>query len=100
MILHDKTKHIADLARIHLSNEELEKIGKDLSKILDYVWKLNELDTKDVAPLNGGTDLMHVVRDDVKRKESEVLCAPETVAELVNAAPAKEKGYVKVKSVF
>ena len=97
MISEEETKYIAELARLNLSDEELQKIGKDLSGILDYVKKLSEVDTKNILPLNGGTDFINQMRNDVQKSETVYLRSPETVASLVNAAPAKEKGYVKVK---
>lgn len=100
MISKDEVKHIAHLARVELTADELEHIGKDLSKILEYVNKLNTIDTKDIAPLNGGTDLMQQTRADVQTDEVKEISNPETTAMLVNAAPAKQDGYVKVKSVF
>jgi aspartyl-tRNA(Asn)/glutamyl-tRNA(Gln) amidotransferase subunit C len=100
MIPKEEVKHIAHLARLALSEKEIESLGADLGKILEFVKKLGEVDTNNIAPLNGGTDLINQMRDDVKTPEHETISNPETVAELVNAAPAKEKGYVKVKSVF
>ncbi|MEK7067261.1 MAG: Asp-tRNA(Asn)/Glu-tRNA(Gln) amidotransferase subunit GatC [Patescibacteria group bacterium] len=100
MISKDEVKHIAHLARVELTADELERIGSDLSKILEYVDQLDGIDTADVAPLNGGTNLMNAMRADAQTEESKKLCNPEESAFLVNSAPAKERGYVKVKSVF
>lgn len=101
MLSSDEVKHIAHLARIELTPDEQEKIGNDLSKILEYVNQLSALDTKDIAPLNGGIDLVQQTRSDEQTDAyKEELCNPETAACLVNAAPAKQDGYVKVKSVF
>ena len=100
MISREEAKHIADLARIDLSDNERTTIGEDLSVVVEYVKKLSEADTTNTASLNGGTDVVNALRDDVQTKEQKELCSPETVAALINAAPAKEKGYVKVKSVF
>lgn len=101
MISSEEIKHIAHLARIELMPEQEEKIGKDLSKILEYVNQLSALDTKDISPLNGGTDLVQQARADEQTDEyQKELCNPTITAQLVNAAPAKESGYVKVKSVF
>lgn len=43
-------RHVAHLARIAITDEEVRLYGKQLSKILDYVNQLNELDTSDVPP--------------------------------------------------
>lgn len=87
-------EHIANLARIDLTEEEKEKMGKELSAILDFVGKLNEANTKDIKPMTGGTDLTNVTRDD---KEQKPLGDAES---LVGASPMKEKGFVEVKAVF
>ena len=50
--------------------------------------------------MNGGTDLLNRMRKDSETPDSKILCNPEESALLMNAAPAKERGYVKVKSVF
>lgn len=100
MISKEDAKHIAHLSRIELADGELIKIGNDLSAIVEYVKKLNEVDTKDIALLNGGSDAVNEMRKDSETKEQKELSAPESVARLVNAAPAREKGYIKVKSVF
>ena len=59
--------HIAKLARIGLSEEELEKLSGELSAILDFVGKLQKADTAKVEPMAGGTTLFNVVRDDEPR---------------------------------
>lgn len=87
-------EHIANLARIELTEEEKGKMEKELSAILDFVGKLNEADTENIEPLTGGTDLENVVRVD---KEEKPLGDAES---LVGASPMKEKGFVEVKAVF
>jgi aspartyl-tRNA(Asn)/glutamyl-tRNA(Gln) amidotransferase subunit C len=44
-------QYVADLANLELSPEEQTRMVRDLNSILGYVDKLNELDTKDVAPM-------------------------------------------------
>lgn len=58
-------EHIAMLARLSLSEKEKELYGAQLSKILDYMEKLNELDTKDIEPTSHIITLNNVMRDDV-----------------------------------
>ena len=87
-------EHIANLARIELTEEEKEKMEKELSVILDFVGKLNEADTSRIEPMTGGTELANITRQDKKEK-------PLGDAEsLVGASPMKEKGFVKVRAVF
>ncbi len=96
-------QHIARLARIELSAAEKAKFEKELSAILDFVAKLNEVDTSGVEPLTGGTELMNVMRDDqVIGDRGQVIGDRGRVTgeELVEAAPRKRNGYVEVKAVF
>ncbi|MCJ7482823.1 MAG: Asp-tRNA(Asn)/Glu-tRNA(Gln) amidotransferase subunit GatC [Thermodesulfovibrionales bacterium] len=66
-IIKDEIEHIALLARLSLSEEEKEMFGSQLSKILDYMEKLNELDTKTVQPTSHVLSLHNVMRDDLPR---------------------------------
>ncbi len=64
-IAREQIEHIALLARLALSEEEKETFGSQLSSILDYMEKLNELDTKDIEPTSHVLSLQNVMRDDV-----------------------------------
>jgi aspartyl-tRNA(Asn)/glutamyl-tRNA(Gln) amidotransferase subunit C len=74
-------EHIASLARLYLSEEEKELFGLQLSSILDYMEKLNELDTKDIKPTSHVLPLSNVMRDDIPRpsipREDALLNAPD-----------------------
>ncbi len=58
-------EHISRLARLKLEKDEKEKYGAQLNKILDYVEKLNELDTAGVEPTSHVIPLKNVLREDV-----------------------------------
>jgi aspartyl-tRNA(Asn)/glutamyl-tRNA(Gln) amidotransferase subunit C len=60
-----QVEHIARLARLSISEEDKELFGSQLSTILEYIEKLNELDTADVEPTSHVVDLTNVMRDDV-----------------------------------
>jgi aspartyl-tRNA(Asn)/glutamyl-tRNA(Gln) amidotransferase subunit C len=66
-ISREEIEHIALLARLHLSEEEKDLFGSQLSRILDYMEKLNELDTRDVEPTSHVLPLCNVMRDDILR---------------------------------
>lgn len=66
-IFKEEIEHIASLARLYLSEEEKELFGSQLSSILDYIGKLNELDTKDIEPTSHVLPLSNVMRDDIPR---------------------------------
>ncbi len=98
IVLIDKEilRHLAQLARIELTDAEKEKFGNNLSGILDFINKLNEVNTDNVLPMAGGTELKDVMREDTQ----EIPHDPIEAAKLVKAAPEHEQGFVKVKKVF
>ncbi len=59
-----EVSHIAHLARLELSQEELERFSVQLSNILSYMEKLNELDTSDIEPTSHVIPLKNVFRED------------------------------------
>ena len=61
-------EHVAKLARLHLGEKEKEKFTQQLDKILKFMDKLNELDTKNVKPLAHIMPLKNVWRQDRKEK--------------------------------
>ena len=63
----DDIRHIAKLARLNLTDEEVAKLPEQLSSILNYVDMLQEVDTKGVEPAAQATGLTTVVREDVIR---------------------------------
>lgn len=95
MIDKSEVEHIAKLARLELNQEEKEKYQNQLGDILDYVKKLQEVETDGIETADGGTrDLENVWRDDkaqnsINNKQG-----------LINMAPEKEDNQIKVKSVF
>jgi aspartyl-tRNA(Asn)/glutamyl-tRNA(Gln) amidotransferase subunit C len=86
-------EHLAKLARIELDPKEEEKLLKDLGNILDHFKELQELDTKNVAPMTGGTDLKNVFRDDTESENTNRGAG-------VEAFPEAKDGYLKIPPVF
>lgn len=64
-ITREDIEHIALLARLSLTDEEKETFGSQLGSILDYMEKLNELDTGSVPPTSHVLSLHDVMRDDL-----------------------------------
>ena len=65
-IISDETiKYVGILAKLELSQEEKESAGKDMGRMLDYIDKLNELDTSDVEPMTHIFSMNNVFREDV-----------------------------------
>jgi len=60
-------ENVAKLARLQLTPEELDRYGKQLGAILDYIAKLEKLDVKDLEPLVHAVDISNVFREDAPR---------------------------------
>lgn len=58
-------EHLSRLARLSLSAEEKELFGGQMEGILEYMEKLNELDTSGIEPTSHVVSLYNVVRDDI-----------------------------------
>jgi len=78
----EEVKHIAMLSRLELKEEEVEKFQTQLSEILDFVEKLNELDTEGIDPKFQIIPPQNVLREDVSgvslSREKTFMNAPET----------------------
>ena len=85
---------LARLARLQLSDEEVETFQKEISAILGYVEQLQQADLEGVEPTYQVTGLKDVMRPD-EVKEYGV-----SPAELLKNAPAAENGHIKVKRVL
>jgi aspartyl-tRNA(Asn)/glutamyl-tRNA(Gln) amidotransferase subunit C len=64
-ISRDEVLHVAKLARLALTEEEIERLTLELAKILDAVGVVSELDLVDVPPTSHPLDLVNVWADDV-----------------------------------
>ena len=86
MIDRTVVEQVARLARIALTDEERDRIGAELSAILGYVAKLQELDVSGVEPTSHAVDLANVMReDDVQpclSQEDALASAPDRAGEL------------------
>lgn len=91
-----EVKHVANLARIELTEKEEKKFEKELSAILGFVEKLNEVDISDVEPITGGINLQNVMRQDEQIDEN----LENKSAMLIAAVPEKKDRWIKVKAVF
>lgn len=86
-------EYIAQLARLRFKDEELENFTHQLNEILNYVEKLNELDTTNVEPLNHPIENTNVFRNDELRP------SVQTEAALKNA-PDRTDEFFKVPKVI
>jgi aspartyl-tRNA(Asn)/glutamyl-tRNA(Gln) amidotransferase subunit C len=88
-ISRDEVVHVARLARLDLSEEELERFGGQLSAILEAVGKVAELDLSDVEPTAHPLDLLNVWAEDEPRPSLRV-------EEALANAPDREGGFFRV----
>jgi len=90
---HEEVEHIAELAKLGLTEEEVERFSQQLSAILEYAQRLQELDTDAIPPTAQVITLQNVMRPDEVR--------PSFPREDILAnAPAAEKGCFKVHAVL
>jgi aspartyl-tRNA(Asn)/glutamyl-tRNA(Gln) amidotransferase subunit C len=84
MIDREQVLHVARLARLRLSDEEVARMQGELSTILDHIEKLNELDLEGVEPTSHVVELENVLREDVPRpslpREKALEQAPDAAA--------------------
>jgi aspartyl-tRNA(Asn)/glutamyl-tRNA(Gln) amidotransferase subunit C len=84
MIEREQVLHVARLARLRLSDDEVGRMGDELSTILDHIEKLNELDLEGVEPTSHVIELENVLREDVPRpslaREKALEQAPDSAA--------------------
>ena len=89
----DTVDKIAHLARLEVTDTEREELMGDMGKILDFMEKLNEVDTTGVAPLVYMTDTVNNFREDVLKQEI-------THEEALSNAPKHDADYFKVAKVI
>jgi aspartyl-tRNA(Asn)/glutamyl-tRNA(Gln) amidotransferase subunit C len=69
MISEEQVRHVANLARLGLTEEEVGRMGGELGAILDSIEKIRELDLSDVPPTANPLNLSNVLRSDEPRPE-------------------------------
>ena len=86
MITEEQMRHVANLARLKLTDDEIEKMDRQLDAILDSIEKIQELDLSGVPPTANPLDLSNVLRPDEPRpefsQEQALSPAPERVDDL------------------
>jgi aspartyl-tRNA(Asn)/glutamyl-tRNA(Gln) amidotransferase subunit C len=84
---------VAHLARLEFDAEAKKEIVVDMNRMLAFVEKLNELDTKGIEPLIYMTDESNVLREDVVKETI-------TQKEALQNAPKKDSDYFKISKVI
>ena len=88
-----QVRRVAQLGRLELTDEEVTQFSTQLSSIVEYIEKLNELDTENVEPLAHCLPVHNVLRDDVPRPSLS------NDAALANA-PERADEYFKVPKIL
>jgi len=88
-ISRDEVLHVARLARLALTDEEIERLTGELDAILDAVGIVSELELGDVPPTSHPLDLVNVWAEDVPHE-------PLSLEDVLANAPATEEGAFRV----
>ncbi|MDP8253462.1 MAG: Asp-tRNA(Asn)/Glu-tRNA(Gln) amidotransferase subunit GatC [Candidatus Kaelpia aquatica] len=89
----DIVAHTAYLARLYLSDEEIEQYLQQIENILSYIDKLKELDVKDVEPTFHVLELKNMLRKDIEKPSL-------SVEEVLQNAPDREGNFFSVPKVY
>ena len=92
-LTHDEVRHVAELAKLRLTDDEIAEFAGQLSDILDYAERLQGVDTSHVAPTPYPLPLTNVMCDD---EATACLSNEEALAN----APDSEDGFFRVRAVF
>ena len=89
----EQVRHIAKLARIAMSDEEIERLAPELNNILGWIEQLREVDTDGVEPLTAVIDQKLRLRDDV-------VTEGDIRDEILANAPEAQHGFFAVPKVI
>ncbi len=89
----EEVKHIARLARVGLSEDEMSRFQDQLSQILDYFQRLQEADTENVPPTAHTLAMHNVMRDDEPRPSFDK-------EDILSNAPQREGDLFRVRAVL
>lgn len=96
MISKEEVKHIAKLCRLDLTEQEIEKMQKDMSAVLDYFDLLKK------APkfVKSSENSISKAIDIEETRKDEVISSYNIRDELIGGVPDKKEDYIKVKNIF
>ena len=89
----EAVRHVARLARLAMTEAELDRFTGQLNDILDYIDTLNQLDTSSVEPMSHALALKNVFRSDEVR-------SPLTPEQALGNAPEKGEGFFRVPRII
>ena len=83
---------IAQLARLKLTDDDIDRLGKHLEQIIEYIDQLNKLDTSNVEPTSHVLPIHNVFREDKVSKPTD--------ANYLAGSPAHNKGHYEVPKII
>lgn len=86
-------QHVANLARLGLSDDEVSQLREELSSILGHIEVLHQIDTESISPTAQVNSLFNVMRDDVVQPSL-------SQAQVMANAPQEREGFLEVKAVL
>ncbi len=92
-ITKEQVEHVAHLARLEVTEEEVEMFTNHLDAIIQYAEQLNELDTENIKPTTHVLDIKNVLRKDEVGETT-------THEEMMKNAPDSEDGQIKVPAIL
>ncbi|MCA1743544.1 MAG: Asp-tRNA(Asn)/Glu-tRNA(Gln) amidotransferase subunit GatC [Desulfonatronovibrio sp.] len=92
-ITREQVSRIADLARLELEDEKIEKFASQFNEIIGYMDKMNAISTEGVVPMYSPSENTSVLRDDVVKKEY-------NREELLSNAPRHDGKYFIVPKIL
>ena len=89
----EQVRYVAHLARLGVTDEEVEQFADQLSAILEHFATIQQIDTEEIPPTAHVVTLQDVMRDDV-------VTPPFSREMMLANAPREEDGYIRVKAVL
>lgn len=89
----EQVKHVAELAKLEFTDDQLDALTPQLDDIIGLFESLGEVDTDNVAPTTSVTDQINVMREDVADNWGQSQA-------LLHNAPDAARGYIKVPTII
>lgn len=89
----EQVRHVAKLARLHLSEDQVERFTDQLGSILDYVDQLSQVDVTDVEPMAHPLEMPNVLREDEPTQ-------PIDREQALANAPERDEAFFKVPKIL
>ncbi len=89
----DQVKHVANLARLAITEEEANNFKKQLDEIITYAEQLNEVNTDNILPTTHVLKMKNVLREDEPKKGL-------PLNEVLKNAPDSKDGHIRVPSII